>query len=161
MDEIRDAATKLLAQVNDGRDPVAERKDSHEKDQDRRAVAALAVNAAIDSRPPHHAEQHVVAVAQTETNARRIFFALAQSMTEGDIALRTRLSEESKKGELACDLRGGVECGPLTGTQASTPTGNVTLPERVISFVSYPSRTKGRATHRRQKRYKRPQPTET
>jgi hypothetical protein len=66
-------------------------------------AAALAVNAAVNARPPAHAEQHVVAMAQTETNARRVLFAMAQSITEADMALRNRLVEEPKRGELAYD----------------------------------------------------------
>jgi hypothetical protein len=66
-------------------------------------AAVLAVNAALNARPPAHAEQHVVAMAQTETNARRVLFAMAQSITESDVALRRRLREEPKRGELAFD----------------------------------------------------------
>ena len=42
-------------------------------------------------------------MAQTETNARRVLFAISQSITESDIALRRRLTEEPKRGELAFD----------------------------------------------------------
>jgi hypothetical protein len=66
-------------------------------------AAALGVNACLNARPPAHAEQHVVAMAQTETNARRVLFAMAQSIAESDIAINRRLVEEPKRGELAFD----------------------------------------------------------
>ena len=40
-------------------------------------------------------------MAQTETNARRVLFALAQSIVQSDLALEHRLIEEPKRGELA------------------------------------------------------------
>jgi len=61
------------------------------------------VLAAVNARPPAHAEQHVVAMAQTETNARRVLFAMAQSITEAELALKRRLIEEPKRGEIAFD----------------------------------------------------------
>lgn len=48
-------------------------------------------------------EQHIVLMAQTEANARRICFAVAQSIATGDIAVERRLTEEPEKGELAFD----------------------------------------------------------
>ncbi len=66
-------------------------------------AATLALNSCVNARPPMHAEQHVVAMAQTETNARRVLFALAQSITQSELAIERRLIEEPKRGELAFD----------------------------------------------------------
>jgi hypothetical protein len=63
----------------------------------------LAVQAALNARPPEHAEQHVIAMAQTEVNARRILFAVAQSIATGDMVVGRRLTEEPKKGGLSFD----------------------------------------------------------
>ena len=66
-------------------------------------AATLAVNAALNARPPAHAERHIPLVAQNETAARRVLFAIAQSITQDDMALNRRLAEEPRRGELGFD----------------------------------------------------------